>query len=169
MLVYEPRRTAPLESVAARQSSDAIEMRVMVDGSVDASAASVCKATKGHSSALANEDGKSETEKEGAEAEEEEDDDEDEEKILGAWGGIVAMFIATVFIAILSEEIVDAVDGASRSLNIPGMKRIRPTACLIRGARLIALFRARVLPLRAHRVIHHFFQTYRGFCLFTRT
>jgi hypothetical protein len=104
------------------QSSDAIEMRVMVDGT-EAPAASASKTAKGHSSALANEDGKSEGEKEGAEAEEEDDDEEDEEKILGAWGGIVAMFIATVFIAILSEEIVDAVDGASRSLNIPGMYR----------------------------------------------
>ena len=94
----------------------------MVDGT-EAPAASASKTAKGHSGALANEDGKSEGEKEGAEAEEEDDDDEDEEKILGAWGGIVAMFIATVFIAILSEEIVDAVDGASRSLNIPGMYR----------------------------------------------
>ena len=114
-------------------------MRVIVDSSSDAPAAS-SKASKGHSGALANEDGKSEGEKEGAEAEEEEDDDEDEEKILGAWGGIVAMFIATVFIAILSEEIVDAVDGASRSLNIPGME-----ACLGLALYLQAEFFARVL------------------------
>lgn len=55
---------------------------------------------------------------------EEEEDDDEEEKILGPWGGIIAMVIATIFISILSQLIVDAVDGAASSLDIPGALRL---------------------------------------------
>jgi Ca2+/H+ antiporter len=60
-----------------------------------------------------------EAEQENQGGDDDEDDDDDEEKILGPWGGIIAMVIATIFISILSQLIVDAVEGAAASLNIP--------------------------------------------------
>jgi Ca2+:H+ antiporter len=42
-----------------------------------------------------------------------EDDDEDEEDFLGYWGAIAWLTILTIFIALLSEVLVDAITGAA--------------------------------------------------------
>ena len=47
-----------------------------------------------------------------------EDDDEDP-PILGLKGGIVLLGLLTVFISLLSDMIVDAIDGAATELKIP--------------------------------------------------
>ncbi|CAI5483168.1 unnamed protein product [Closterium sp. Yama58-4] len=49
----------------------------------------------------------------------EDDEEEEEEEVLGLWGSIVWMGIITIFIAILSEYLVDAIEGASNSWDMP--------------------------------------------------
>ena len=39
--------------------------------------------------------------------------------VLGFWGGITWLCIITVFIAFLSDILVDAIEGAATELNIP--------------------------------------------------
>ncbi|GJP51599.1 hypothetical protein CLOM_g10752 [Closterium sp. NIES-68] len=46
-------------------------------------------------------------------------EEEEEEEVLGLWGSIVWMAIVTIFIAILSEYLVDAIEGASNSWDMP--------------------------------------------------
>eukprot|EP00475_Leptophrys_vorax_P021012 TRINITY_DN28756_c0_g3_i2.p1 TRINITY_DN28756_c0_g3~~TRINITY_DN28756_c0_g3_i2.p1 ORF type:complete len:453 (+),score=41.30 TRINITY_DN28756_c0_g3_i2:58-1416(+) len=47
------------------------------------------------------------------------DDDDAEEQVLGFWGAISWMGVITVFISILSEFLVDAIEGAADSWDIP--------------------------------------------------
>ncbi|CAI5960515.1 unnamed protein product, partial [Closterium sp. NIES-65] len=47
------------------------------------------------------------------------DDEEDEEQVLGFWGAIVWMGVITIFISILSEYLVDAIEGAADAWDIP--------------------------------------------------
>ncbi|CAI5487773.1 unnamed protein product [Closterium sp. Naga37s-1] len=47
------------------------------------------------------------------------DDDDDEEQVLGFWGAIVWMGVITIFISILSEYLVDAIEGAADAWDIP--------------------------------------------------
>jgi len=47
------------------------------------------------------------------------DDEEEEERILGAWGAIFWLAVITVFIAYLSEYLVDAIRGAATELAVP--------------------------------------------------
>jgi len=49
----------------------------------------------------------------------EEDDDDDEDEVLGFWGAIFWLAFITVFISILSEIIVDTIEGAAKSMHIP--------------------------------------------------
>lgn len=51
--------------------------------------------------------------------EKEEDGEEPEPPVLGPWGSIIWAVIVTVFISILSEFIVSAIDGAASSLGLP--------------------------------------------------
>jgi Ca2+:H+ antiporter len=46
-------------------------------------------------------------------------DSESDECILSFWGSIAWLAILTVFISILSEYLVDAIEGASASWNVP--------------------------------------------------
>jgi len=55
------------------------------------------------------------------EGEGEEDGDEDEERILGAGGAIFWLAVITVFIAVLSEYMVDAIRGAAAELQVPDL------------------------------------------------
>jgi len=48
-------------------------------------------------------------------------DDDDEEKILGAGGAIFWLAVITVFIALLSEYMVDAIRGAAAELSVPDL------------------------------------------------
>ncbi|CAI5510279.1 unnamed protein product [Closterium sp. Naga37s-1] len=50
---------------------------------------------------------------------EDDEEEEEEEEVLGLWGSIVWMGIVTIFIAILSEYLVDAIEGASNSWDMP--------------------------------------------------
>ncbi|CAI7774986.1 unnamed protein product [Closterium sp. NIES-54] len=50
---------------------------------------------------------------------EDDEEEEEEEEVLGMWGSIVWMGIVTIFIAILSAYLVDAIEGASNSWDIP--------------------------------------------------
>ena len=47
------------------------------------------------------------------------DDDEEDEKVLSKWGCFIWLTVVTIFIAMLSEFIVDAIKGASSALKIP--------------------------------------------------
>mmetsp|Transcript_75709 Transcript_75709/g.202515 ORF Transcript_75709/g.202515 Transcript_75709/m.202515 type:complete len:441 (+) Transcript_75709:2-1324(+) len=47
------------------------------------------------------------------------DDDDDDPPVLGLWGGIVLLAVITVAIAVLSEFIVDAIEGAAENLGVP--------------------------------------------------
>ncbi|CAE7613385.1 CAX3 [Symbiodinium natans] len=51
--------------------------------------------------------------------EEAEDGEEEEPGILGFWGGVTWLGIITVFISILSQWIVDTIEGAASSLGMP--------------------------------------------------
>ncbi|OLQ12870.1 Vacuolar cation/proton exchanger 2 [Symbiodinium microadriaticum] len=51
--------------------------------------------------------------------EEEEDGEEEEPGLLGFWGGVTWLGIITVFISLLSEWIVDTIEGAATSLGMP--------------------------------------------------
>jgi len=53
------------------------------------------------------------------EQEEEEDDDDDEEEVLGLRGSLFWLTLITVFIALLSEYIVDTIEIAAHALDIP--------------------------------------------------
>lgn len=48
-----------------------------------------------------------------------EGEENDEEDILGFWGGVVWLAIITIFISILSEYLVNAIEGAADSWNTP--------------------------------------------------
>jgi len=50
---------------------------------------------------------------------EDDDEEEEEEKILGPWGAIFWLAVITVFIAILSEYMVEAIRGAASDLAVP--------------------------------------------------
>mmetsp|Transcript_54727 Transcript_54727/g.123188 ORF Transcript_54727/g.123188 Transcript_54727/m.123188 type:complete len:475 (-) Transcript_54727:171-1595(-) len=47
------------------------------------------------------------------------DDEDDEPPILGFWGGVFWLAFITAFISSLSDMIVDTIEGASASLNVP--------------------------------------------------
>ena len=47
------------------------------------------------------------------------EDDEDEPPILGFWGGVFWLGVITIFISLLSDLIVDAIEGAARDLGVP--------------------------------------------------
>ena len=49
------------------------------------------------------------------------DDDDEEEAILGAWGAIFWLAVITVFIAYLSEWMVDAIRGTAEDLKVPDL------------------------------------------------
>jgi len=52
------------------------------------------------------------------EEDDDDDDDDDEEPVLGFWGSIVWLGVMTIFISILSDYLVDAIEGASASWDI---------------------------------------------------
>ena len=64
---------------------------------------------------------KEEAKREGEEEEEEEgvEEEEEEEDVLGFRGSIVWLGIITFLISILSEHIIDTIEGAAKSLHIP--------------------------------------------------
>ena len=47
------------------------------------------------------------------------DDDEDEEAVLGFWGSIAWLCVFTIFISVLSDYIVDTIEGAAKSWDLP--------------------------------------------------
>jgi len=49
------------------------------------------------------------------------DDDDEDEKILGAWGAVFWLAVITVFIAYLSEYMVDAIRGAADDMGVPDL------------------------------------------------
>jgi len=55
------------------------------------------------------------------EDEDDEDGDEDEEAILGVWGSIFWLAVITVFISLLSEYMVDALEGAAADWGVPDL------------------------------------------------
>jgi Ca2+:H+ antiporter len=48
-------------------------------------------------------------------------DDDDEEAVLGVWGAILWLAVITVFIAFLSEYMVDAIEGAAHEVGVPDL------------------------------------------------
>lgn len=52
---------------------------------------------------------------------EDDDDDEEEEPVLGVWGAIFWLAVITVFISILSEYMVDALEGAAENWGVPDL------------------------------------------------
>lgn len=48
-----------------------------------------------------------------------EDDEDDEPGVLGLWGGIFWLGVLTVFISVLSDFLVDAIQGAAESMGLP--------------------------------------------------
>merc|ERR1712070_859275 len=49
------------------------------------------------------------------------DDDDEEEPILGVWGAIFWLAVITVFISLLSEYMVDALEGAAENWGVPDL------------------------------------------------
>ena len=49
------------------------------------------------------------------------DDDDDDERVLGASGAIFWLAVITVFIACLSEYLVDAIRGAATEMHVPDL------------------------------------------------
>uniref|UniRef100_A0A061RVE4 Vacuolar cation/proton exchanger n=1 Tax=Tetraselmis sp. GSL018 TaxID=582737 RepID=A0A061RVE4_9CHLO len=49
----------------------------------------------------------------------ESDSDDEEEPVLGYWGSIFWLAVFTVFVSILSDNIVDTIEGAAKSWNVP--------------------------------------------------
>ena len=49
------------------------------------------------------------------------DDDDEEEAILGLWGAIFWLAVITVFISLLSEYMVDALEGAAEDWGVPDL------------------------------------------------
>ena len=48
-------------------------------------------------------------------------DDDEEEAVLGVWGAILWLAVITVFIAFLSEYMVDAIEGAAHEVGVPDL------------------------------------------------
>ena len=48
-------------------------------------------------------------------------DDDDEEAVLGVWGAILWLAVITVFIAFLSEYMVDAIEGDAHEVGVPDL------------------------------------------------
>ena len=66
-------------------------------------------------------------------------EEEDEDQILGLWGSIGWMGVLTAFISLLSEYLVDAIEGAAEGWGIPylfiGVIRAGPPAAVKRPQR----------------------------------
>merc|ERR1719359_1198140 len=58
---------------------------------------------------------------EGDEDDDDDDDDDEEEPILGVWGSIFWLAVITVFIAFLSEFLVDALEEAAEGWGVPDL------------------------------------------------